>query len=352
MVNPRQLRAIVDGAATVDRSGSRGGGATVDRGTIPAGERPRTLPAGERPPALPAARRPAPIGGSPGSGRLIGSRPRRHRVVSALTVLACLMGLGAYLGTGRTADDPRPGRAPHPVGLPTTDFTSVPADPRTDRPSPGFRQRERSPVARPAATTTARPAASPSTTVAKPPPASPYLTVTRHDVPDVVDLTSGGSRDWAHWGLRGGDSVVRKRNGTGEIVDQGGPGVRGSYDSNPESFSWSDGAPVASAHATPTGVYTCGRGNGFALAVAGSGELRTVQLYAGLWIARGRLDVRLSNGGPTTTLRMEDRSTNRTARFEIRFRAARDAHLAITWTTEIDYHGGCGNVDLQAMTVS
>ncbi|WP_243704620.1 hypothetical protein [Micromonospora sp. KC723] len=176
--------------------------------------------------------------------------------------------------------------------------------------------------------------------------------MTRHDVPDVVDLTAGGGRDWAHWGLRGGDSVVRKQGGTGEIIDEGGWGYRGSYHNNPESFRWVDGSPVASTGPTPTGVYTCGRGTGFALAVVGSGEPRTVQLYAGLWMARGRLDVRLTTGGPTTTLRMEDRHTNRTARFEIRFRVPRGEKVKISWITEVDHHGQCGNVDLQAATVS
>ena len=84
-----------------------------------------------------------------------------------------------------------------------------------------------------------------------------------------------------------------------------------------------------------------------ALAVTADGELRTVRLYAGLWMARGRLDVRLSSGGPTTTLRMEDPHTTHTARFVIRFRAQPGAKLLVNWTVEETF-GGCGNVDLSA----
>ncbi|TDC81443.1 hypothetical protein E1193_14815 [Micromonospora sp. KC606] len=278
--------------------------------------------------------------------------------MSGLTALACLVALVSYLGSGRAPDAPSGSQGRTPVSQPSGGFAAVPDAPWDEKPSPGLRPREQptadGPADPPAGRATGSDPGAPKPATSPPAPrlAPPTLTVTRHDVPDVVDLTAGGGRDWAHWGLRGGDSVVRKRGGTGEIIDEGGQGYRGSYDSNPESFRWIDGTPVASSGPTPTGVYTCGRGNGFALAVAGSGETRTAQLYAGLWMARGRLDVRLTTGGPTTTLRMEDRHTNRTARFEIRFRVPRGEQVKIRWITEVDHHGQCGNVDLQAVTVS
>ncbi|MEK8107878.1 hypothetical protein NKG94_27945 [Micromonospora sp. M12] len=38
-------------------------------------------------------------------------------------------------------------------------------------------------------------------------------------MPAEVDLTAVGTRDWMHWGERGGRSTIRKRSGSGEIID-------------------------------------------------------------------------------------------------------------------------------------
>ncbi|SCL20588.1 hypothetical protein GA0070624_2041 [Micromonospora rhizosphaerae] len=166
-------------------------------------------------------------------------------------------------------------------------------------------------------------------------------------MPALVDLTVVGPVDWVHWGLLGADRPVRRRNGSGEIRDEGGRGQRESYSNNPEAYAWRDGAPVGLVSGTTSGVYTCYTGNGFALSVAANGELRTVRLYAGLWMARGRLDVRLSTGGPTRTLRMEDPHTEHTAEFTVRFRAPKGAKLLMNWTVEETF-GDCGNVGIQA----
>ncbi|WBB82206.1 hypothetical protein O7606_13050 [Micromonospora sp. WMMD882] len=280
--------------------------------------------------------------------RIARARQRRRLAVTALAVVAGVVVLTPWLVAHRTppADDGGPtapplsarGPRPHaPTALPTV------VDLGAALPSPGLQPRRRSPSPPPAP-----PTPSPTVTVTPAPAVSPLLTVSRAEAPAVVDLSAVGRRDWVHWGLRGRDSVVRKRGGTGEIVDRGGPGGRGGHDTNPELFRWRDGAPVGSIAGTPNGVYTCGVGNGFALAVAGDGEVRTVRLYAGLWMARGRLEARLSTGGPTTTMRMEDPHTNRTAEFTIRFRAPRGAKVLVTWTVEHAFDTRCGNVDLQA----
>ncbi|PZF92596.1 hypothetical protein C1I99_21545, partial [Micromonospora deserti] len=193
------------------------------------------------------------------------------------------------------------------------------------------------------------PTPSPSPTPAA--PVRPVLTLAQAEVPATVDLSAVGTRDWVHWGLRGGGSTVRKRNGSGEIRDEGGSGTRGGWDGNQETFSWRDGAPVESVHDTATGVYTCGTGSGFALAVAGDGKLRTVRLYAGIWMARGRLEARLSVGGPSRTLRLEDPHTSRSAEFTVRFQSPKGSRLVLTWTVEEVLTGHCGSVGLQALAV-
>ncbi|MFI7606743.1 hypothetical protein ACIBTV_16600 [Micromonospora sp. NPDC049366] len=273
-------------------------------------------------------------------GRSIRPGAPRRWVLSGLVLLTGLTGLLAYVGTRPGSEPEPPAGVPAEVGRPTG-YPAVEANRSDPGPAaPGLRPRQRPPSPPPSPTPSAPASAS----------ASPQLSVSQRDIPAEVDLTAAGSRDWVHWGLRG-NSTVRKRGGTGEILDQGGRGRRGNWDGNQEVFSWRDGGSVRSAHATSTGVFTCGAGNGFSLAVAGSGELRTVRLYAGLWMARGRLEVRLSTGGPATTLRLEDPHTSRSAEFTMRFRAPKGARLLISWTTEAVFGRGCGNVGLQAVAL-
>ncbi|MEV4808440.1 hypothetical protein [Micromonospora avicenniae] len=264
----------------------------------------------------------------------------RRWTVAGLVLLVCAAAVLGYVGTrpgpGDGSPDGSPDEARLPGGFPAVEANRTDSSPAV----PGLRPRR-------------RPSASPSPSVTGPAaPGPPVLTVSQGEVPAEVDLTAVGHRDWVHWGLRGADSTVRKQKGSGEIVDAGGKGSRGGWDGNQELFGWHDGAPVHAVDATPNGVYTCGIGNGFTLAVAGSGELRTVRLYAGLWMARGRLDARLSVGGATTTLRMEDPHTSRSAEFTLRFRAPKDAQLLINWTAEAVFSYDCGNVGIQAVALS
>ncbi|GAA2188642.1 hypothetical protein [Micromonospora lupini] len=301
----------------------------------PASHRPRTLAAGLNHRTL---------------RRLARTRQRRRRwALEGLGALVCLVVLVAYVGTRsdpESGDGPAggsggvPAGATRPTTLPAADGHATDAGPAL----PGLRPRERPPSPEP----------SPSTSTPAPPskkPGASLLSVSRAEVPAEVDLTAVGTRDWMHWGLRGGNSTVRKRSGSGEIVDGGGRGTRVGWDGNQEVIRWSDGAPERADRGSSNGVYTCGVGNGFTLAVAGSGAPRTVQLYAGIWMARGRLDVRLSTGGPVSTLRLEDPYTSQSAQFTIRFELPKDARLVLTWTVEKVFTEHCGNVGLQALAL-
>ncbi|PWR07549.1 hypothetical protein DKT68_18730 [Micromonospora acroterricola] len=268
--------------------------------------------------------------------------------MEGVAVLTCLVALVTYLVTRSGPDagdatgrgDNVPAGAARPTGFPGAGGRTDDAGPAT----PGLRPRQRPPSPEPTPSTSppARPPASPG---------EPVLSVSRAEVPAEVDLTAVGTRDWMHWGLNGGTSTVRKRSGSGEIVDGGGAGRRVGWDGNQEVVSWRDGTSQRSASGSPNGVYTCGAGNGFHLAVAGSGELRTVQIYAGTWMARGRLDARLSTGGPARTVRLEDPYTSQSAQFTVRFRLPKGARLVLTWTVEKVFTEHCGNVGLQAVAL-
>lgn len=266
---------------------------------------------------------------------------RRRFLATGLTLLVGVV-LVAYLGL---APDGEPvGAVPAPVfDLPSVEWrppdVAATGSPATGAPSPSP---SASQVAPPAAPRPAPPAS---------PQVRPTISLDRSRVPKVVDLTSAGAVDWVHWGLGDTGSVNRKAGGSGAIVDQGGPGNRGRYDNNPERFDWRDGAPRRSVSGTPTGLYTCGVGSGFAISVAAGPRPRTALLYAGLWRAQGRLEVSLSAGGPTATAELVDRETNRNAVFTIRFQAPAGSRLLIRWTTERTFHPSCGNVNLQAVAL-
>ncbi|MCM0678242.1 hypothetical protein NCC78_26715 [Micromonospora phytophila] len=301
---------------------------------------------GDQPAATPARHRstvPQP-GQTRGALRQLGrARQRRRWMVEGLTVLACLVALASYLNSAEPGpDEETDGGVPAGVGRPSGFPGTEGRDPGVGQATPGLQPRQRPPSASPSPSVSPTPAA---------PPVRPLLTVSTAEVPAAVDLTAVGTRDWVHWGLRGGDSTVRKRGGSGEIRDEGGAGTRGGWDDNQETFGWRDGAPVESVSGSAHGVYTCGAGSGFALAVVGSGEPRTVRLYAGVWMARGRLDARLSGGGPTRTLRVEDPHTSRSTEFTVRFQAPKGTRLVLTWTVEEAFSDDCGSVGVQAVAL-
>ncbi|MFY1586507.1 hypothetical protein ACN267_18625 [Micromonospora sp. WMMD734] len=273
-------------------------------------------------------------------------RQRRRWAIGSVTALACLAVLVTYLGPDSDPAEPDlvlPAGAPTPAGYPTG-AAGVGESAEAGIATPGLQPRERTPPPSEPPTPTGTPVAAPS-------PAVPTLSASRADVPAEVDLTALGTRDWVHWGLNRPETVVRKGGGTGEIRDEGGRGARDRYDTNPELFGWRDGTPVPAVSATGVGVFVCGTGNGFTLSVAGDGEPRTVHLFAGVWMAQGRLDVRLSTGGATRTLRLEDPHTTHTAQFVIKFRVPRGERLSISWTVEETFRNSCGNVNLQAAAV-
>ncbi|WP_433531706.1 hypothetical protein ACQPYA_06345 [Micromonospora sp. CA-263727] len=273
------------------------------------------------------------------SRRLARVRRRRRFLVEAVAGLAGLLALVGYVNWWSEPSPEEPADSdglPAVVGRPSLPSPAAPA-------VPGLRPRERTPSPNPSLSHTHEPA----------PPAVPLLlTVSRSDIPATVDLTEAGRRDWVHWGLGDAGATVRKRDGSAEIRDLGGGGERGGWDGNQELFRWRDGAPVKSADATPDGVYTCGAGSGFSLAVVADGQPRTATVYLGVWMARGRLEARLSGGGPSRTLRLEERHTSQSARAAVRFQAPKGARLLLTWTVEEAFTPHCGNVGLQAVALS
>ncbi|MDG4802622.1 hypothetical protein [Micromonospora sp. WMMD980] len=180
-------------------------------------------------------------------------------------------------------------------------------------------------------------------------PGGPLLTVDQQAVPAAVSLSLLGTRDWRHWGGAGADSVQRKQRGTGEIQDPGGP--RLEHNAGVSTLTWTDGTPQAREEGTRAGVFQRGAGKSFSLAVAGSGDLRTVRLFVGVFSAGARLDVSLSGGGDPAVREVALARGDRFHQYVIHFRAPRGARLLITWRALTVTGGENDGVSLEAVTV-
>ncbi|MFI2712050.1 hypothetical protein ACH495_18190 [Micromonospora sp. NPDC018662] len=209
------------------------------------------------------------------------------------------------------------------------------------------------PAAGPATPTPAPTAAPPTVVPATGDPAlpgDPLLGVDQEPVPPTVSLTLLGTRDWRHWGGAGADSVQRKQRGTGEIEDPGGG--RLEHNAGVSGLSWTDGTPTARQEGTRTGVFRRGAGKTFTLGVAGSGDLRTVRLFVGVFSAGARLDVSLSGGGDPAVREVALAQGDRFYQYVVHFRAPRGQRLSITWRALAVTGGQNDGVSLEAITVS
>jgi hypothetical protein len=197
---------------------------------------------------------------------------------------------------------------------------------------------------------------SPSATAKPPPKTTPPFTgsiaIRQAGVAPVVDLSAEGSRDWVHWGEESTFSLERDKDGNFAILEGAPTAPRFQHALSPQRFSWRRGSPVDRSDGTPTGIRTCGRGNGFTLSAPAGTSARTLRLYVGALAAKGRLDARLSTGGGTTSTRLEQRAPALATRvFSIAYRAPRDGTLKLNWITEQAFSKDCGGVALQAATL-
>jgi hypothetical protein len=269
--------------------------------------------------------------------------PRTRVIAAAVAALALSITTVAWLaGSGEPERTPASERrAPLWPGVPYDSWAPPTPEPAlsTTVPSVPVADPDSGDAPAPAATTPRSPAAK---------PVIPAVSLTDGPIPAVVDLSAEGTRDWMHWGLTDATSVNRRSGGKG-IEDLGGS-PRGRYDNNPQLYSWTGGSPAASATRTPTGVYSCGQGATITLRAPAGPAMRTLRLYAGVWMASGRLTVTVD--GVTATRALENRDTISTRRFEVRYRAPAGSKLTVTWTATAVSHPGCGNIDLQAATLS
>jgi hypothetical protein len=199
---------------------------------------------------------------------------------------------------------------------------------------------------------------SPRVTTKPPPPRTTApadlgsIAIQRSGIDSLVDLSAEGSRDWVHWGEESTFSLERDKDGGFDILEGAPTAPRFRHALSPERFSWTGGSPVDHSNGTPTGVRTCGKGNGFTLSAPATKGTRTLRLYLGVLAGRGRLDAKLASGGGTKSATLEQRDAAlRTAVFTVTYRAPKNTTLKLNWVTEASFNSDCGGVALEAATL-
>lgn len=182
-----------------------------------------------------------------------------------------------------------------------------------------------------------------------------------------VDLTATGKLDWVHWGLYTDTSINRKGSVSPQISNFTVIGNTSNYlaayqySGNSNSYSWSDGTPVASVTNTTTGVWAYGTpfpvGTGFQLtAPAGTNE-QILELFVGVYAGRGKLTATLSDGSATeySNTSLENLSNGPGGVYKLTYAANSPGQtLTVQWVLDLVAGSGAttANVTLQAAALT
>ena len=192
----------------------------------------------------------------------------------------------------------------------------------------------------------------PSRSKTPPPPDRGSVKVVRAGVPSRVDLSGEGSRDWVHWGEQSTFSLERRAEGDFQILEGPPTAPRFRHGFSGQLFRWNGGSPVEHSDGTPTGIRTCGKGNGFTVSAPAGTSSRTLRLYVGALAGRGKLTARLTTGSASATGTFEQRGNNLdTAVFVITYRAPKNGKINLSWITDEAFSQDCGGVALEAATL-
>jgi hypothetical protein len=182
------------------------------------------------------------------------------------------------------------------------------------------------------------------------------LAGTRADAPSSVNLTSEGTKDWAHWGSFTASSFDHKAAGDSQISNFTliGTNAPARYSDNLTGFGWSDGTPLGSTNGSTTGIQVQGINNGFEIQAPADGRLRTLKVYAGLYGAQANFEAFLSDfsGQAFTDITLSNTFGKRAVVYSIAYAAASPGQrLIVRQTMRKPLDTAYGNVTLQAATL-
>jgi hypothetical protein len=175
--------------------------------------------------------------------------------------------------------------------------------------------------------------------------------------PSAVNLTSEGTRDWAHWGLSDAASFNHKAGVSSAIENftlLGTNPVRHVTDSSTH-WSWSDGTPTASTNDTTTGIYFSGLTNGCELTLPADTESRTVRIYTSMYGCAGNFQAWLSDfsAAPFIDTSFDDVFGSRSTVYSLTYASASNGQaLKVRFRNRTLYDFDYGNVALLAATLT
>lgn len=183
-----------------------------------------------------------------------------------------------------------------------------------------------------------------------PEPVLPEMTTALTSPTGTANLTSEGLSDWVHWGLANVSSITRKAGVTpqiGSLTTFGGKPSRFSVNTR-LGYSWTDGAPKASA-TTTAGLLIKGLNKGFELRVPAHSGDRTLVLYLGGSSSRGKVEVSVSdNSAEPYSMVLEDLTKAFDRRLVIPVKAASAGQEVIVQYTQVIARG---SISVQAATL-
>lgn len=281
---------------------------------------------------------------------LLEDQPRRWNelLMPAAVILAGVLIVVAFGFVINHAMNARDGKEAAPAVQPPAlgqfsqgpDQAAIPLPSESSSPSPSP-----SPSPTPSRTPTEKP-------TTEPPVFTGSIALSRAGISPLVDLTAEGTQDWVHWGEESTFSLERDKDGDFKILEGAPTAPRFRHALSPQRFSWTGGSPVGHSDGTPTGIRTCGKGNGFTLSTPASTTSRTLRLYVGVLAGSGRLSAKLSTGGSTRTGSLTQKANAMsTAVFTITYRAPKTGTLKLSWATTDSFNSDCGGVALEAATL-
>jgi hypothetical protein len=172
----------------------------------------------------------------------------------------------------------------------------------------------------------------------------------------TVNLTTEGTRDWAHWGLATNTLFNHKANVSQQISDftKIGSDPVTIYRDNYTAYSWTDGTPAPNASSLSNGVFTTGVTNGFQITVPADTTARRLRVYVGLYGAQGNFQAWLSDFSAAAYLdtTLSNTFDNAYGVYTLNYAAASAGQtLTLRYRSLKLFDFDFGNVTLQAATL-
>ncbi len=178
------------------------------------------------------------------------------------------------------------------------------------------------------------------------------LTATLATPATSTNLATEGTTDWAHWGTTTALSYDHKANVTPQISTfaKVGNGTVTRVTTG-ATATWTGGTPTAKGSGK-TGLLTTGVNNGYSITVPATSAVQRLNVYVGVYKAKGKLTATLSDGSAVsyvdTSVTTASGTLNRVYSFQ--FAAVNPgATLTVTWTMVSGSSGG--GVTLQSATL-